>query len=234
VTTLQHNIVMDGKKDVALVSVSRPVVVVIEPRHVRGVDIPFDKDYSVDCSDFGMSPGCKSFNELVSKQDEDIISQVQTQAFVCFVPNEDTFMMLSYQGPEPSLFTEKTKFTETEDGVVFYSRFKSGIQDEFKILPGTWTRTKSNVAWVSFESSKEVPAHASISSPELSFAYDYKNLRGTTTTYALQIRRSTKRFVQTFQFPNDDSPAKNTKSPQPQNSASKMRTEDTGHCAEFK
>jgi len=187
------------------------------------------KDYSVDCSKFSLSPGCKSFTELVDSKDKDILDRLVGDSFVCFRPDEDVFLIASYLKPDESAYLRTGKYTSEQTGIFFYNRFKEGLTDDYETAYGTWT--KNTVAGEDVRFSAKPPYSALIDAGEVSFSYQYKNMRGTNTSYLLQIRKSTKRFVETFDA--DDLPVSDKNKSATQKPAGASRYENTGYCAEF-
>jgi hypothetical protein len=101
-------------------------------------------------------------------------------------------------------FKQETKYVAEGATLVFYSRFKNGVADESRFVSGSWKKITFGEPDHSFHTQKDSAATVSITSTEILVAYDYENLNGTKTTYALAIRRSTKRFPELFEAPDSD------------------------------
>jgi hypothetical protein len=198
------------------------------------VQPPTPPSYTVDCSTVNATLSCRSFNEMVEKKDPDLLSEIKAPSFVCFRSTEDVFSVVSpASAPDLVYYKETTKYLSQAGGVVFYNRYSSGIAEDSRIVMGNWNKFSMVNSEPSFESLKEGNTQASISSAELSVTYAYKNLSGSTTTYSPQVRRSTKRFLEMFQFPDDAPPTGKNKVP-PEKPHGSSRVENTGYCAEFK
>ena len=204
---------------------------------IKNVPPPAENaEYLYDCSKLSYgSPGCKSFNEMIENKDATILSNLKSpnHAFVCFVPYEDQFITLSFQVPPDGTFlASKTSpgLLVTLGTTLFY-RFENGVQHSSDILFGEWRKTKSfsgPPVFVSEDSTSRTSAY--ISYEELSYSQQFENLAGTKTIYTLQIRRSTLRFTETFDFPEIPSATKGG------NTTTKAieRSTHSGYCAEFK
>jgi hypothetical protein len=194
---------------------------------------PTPPSYTVDCSTVNAPLSCRSFNEMVEKKDPDLLSQIKHPSFVCFRPHEDVFSIISGGPPVDVAYKKTTEYLWEAPGLIFYLRFNNGISEQFRLIGGTWSKFPTISPEVTFQSSKESDTKTSISDSELSLGYEYKNLNGSTTTYTIQIRRSTKRFVETYQYPDDPpSPEKNKGAQEKPQSQSQIQ--DTGYCTEFK
>lgn len=187
-----------------------------------------------DCSVVKAVESCKSFNEMIQNRDDEILVAIKYPSFVCFRPDEDEFFMFSDIEPSDLVYKDVSKTMSQATSIAFYYRYKKGVQSDLRYIDGTWTKITYGPAPIfSFQSRKDGDASLSITNSEISLGYDYKNLAGSTTAYAIQVRRSTKRFVETFQFPDEPTPAQKGKAPTTQHE-SKTRAEFTGYCAEFK
>jgi len=190
--------------------------------------------YTVDCATVFAVISCRSYNEMIENKDEDLLGAVKTPSLVCFRDDEDAFVVLAEIVPSPNLvYRETSKVVSETSGVVFYYRFKKGLNDDFRYVSGMWSKLNLGEApSISFESSKGSDTKVSISPAELSVSYQYKNLGGSITSYSIQVRRSTKRFVETFQFPDEPAAPEKNKPAVPKRPGN-TRMEYTGHCAEF-
>jgi hypothetical protein len=180
--------------------------------------------FRVDCSMMGTAPGCKSYNEMVEANDKDILDYLKEgSALACFRENEDVFTLIAFDEPGHELYTKDLKSGLLKTfGLVFYLRFSNGLSDDFRMSPGTWTLSpNSELSAASFDANQGTPVQASVESSEVSVYYSYQNLAKTTTKYGIQIRRSTLRFTETWQYPDDEK------------QKGESRTTNTGHCAAF-
>ena len=192
------------------------------------------KNFHADCTTVHATKSCDSFNELITQQDKDVIDDLKGGAFVCFLSEEDAFAIVTTTIPADNLFspTKVRKLTQV-NSVEFYKRFKNGLNDETKIVMGAWTKAVFNEddpPRYSFESSKMGDTTLSIDPSEIFAEYKFQNLGKSSTTYTLQIRRSTRRFVETYGFPAtppSDPKAKASFTPHDE------KLESTGYCAEF-
>lgn len=193
--------------------------------------LPAQKSFKTDCSKVAMATSCKSYNEMVDAKDKDLMGYLSTEnAFVCFRETEDVFSLISFVEPAQSFYKKDKKypFLLTASGLLFYSRYAKGQNDDFRMFPGTWSgmaRTETSMELAdrpTFSTNDAVkPNQASVDQSEVGIIYTYQNLSRTTTTYSIQIRRSTLRFNETWTFPADDKKSADT------------RIEATGHCITF-
>lgn|GEM_PF-3055732 len=198
---------------------------------------PANAGYSYDCSKLAyVSLGCTSFKEMVDKNDPDIVSALKysTNTYICFIPNEDEFVVAAFGVPADSDFSPGTgrSLLIAPDIFSFY-RFKNGIEDSSDIVTGKWTKFKGLTMNPSFTSEQEIKvSHASVTESEVTYDHTYTNLNGTQTTYTLQIRRSTLRFNESYDAPDKPpAPAKGASTP---NTKPIHRFSDNGYCAKFK
>jgi len=173
-----------------------------------------------DCAQI-KSPGCKSFNEMLTNRDPDIVETIKQSnyiTYVCFQPNDDAFTMLTF-----SLPTNKWKRTQEcweaerkeiinspacnkeEQGYQSFisSAYKHGIYNDSFELPFTWVRSKS-LGTVGQSEYKEwaggrTDGSLVINDTELILSYKFPNKEGSTTAYRMQLRKANKRFVETFE-----------------------------------
>lgn len=204
---------------------------------IKDVPPPANAGYSYDCSKLAyVSLGCTSFKEMVDKNDPDILSALKysTNTYVCFIPNEDEFLIAAFGVPADSDFTPDTRRSLLVAPDIFsYYRFKNGIEDSSDMVPGKWTKFKGITMNPSFASEQEIKtSHASVSGSEVAYDHTYTNLNGTQTTYTLQIRRSTLRFNESYDAP--DKPTAAAKGASTPNTKPIHRFSDNGYCAEFK
>jgi hypothetical protein len=190
--------------------------------------------YSFDCAKLSYpSEGCKSYNEMVAKNDSDVMSSIKSAsiAYVCFVPDDDEFLITTFGRPEEASYTPKTmnlNILEASD-LFSYSDFKNGVIERADATFGKWTKIKNFSMNPSFEGKSGSETNVSISDAEVYYETRFQNLNGTTTTYTLQIRRSTLRFSESFKWPQLAEDRKGTKAP------TKAADQFTinGYCTEF-
>ena len=193
--------------------------------------------HSVDCAKFN-SPACTSFNEMLSKGDDEISNAIKTDtAFVCFREYEDAFLIISFQQPIDRLFRISTPNISTQSGMVWYLRFKDGVSDDEQVSGGKWKKLQiGDTPSISFASEPGRESSASINDSEVTFSYTFKNLSGTKTEYSLQIRRSTMRFHEIYQWPHQvEEKGKGTK-PEPATPSEAKgsdRSDNSGYCTRF-
>lgn len=189
-------------------------------------------EHSYDCSQLPYSSaGCSSYDQMVSKGDKDLAENFKDNlhSFVCFRPNEDTFIVLSFPDPVKESFApvpSKPGITKTT-GFFEYERFKDGVSEESEIALGDWTKLKITDSVPFFSTANTADPNATLSETELDYTHSFKNLAGTTTRYVLQLRRSTLRFNETFTYA-EASPKQSTKQTPSQNQVTV-----SGYCTEF-
>jgi hypothetical protein len=183
----------------------------------------------LDCSKFDDSRGCRSYNEMVEKEDYDIIASINAlyHSFVCFRPDEDVFIIFYF----PSLTLDyravpPNKLIVVAKGHVYYARYKDGLLEYGDVAHGEWVRpnygpTEDPPPGV-FHTARSTQPTALVSDNEIVYGSSFKNLEKSETNYSITIRRSTLRFVETFQAPGH----------KPSDPFYKSTT--GGHCAEFK
>ncbi|HET8892091.1 MAG TPA: hypothetical protein VFQ41_24550 [Candidatus Angelobacter sp.] len=153
-------------------------------------------------------PGCKSFNDMIAAQDTDLLTSLtgHYQAYVCFRTGEDVFTVVSFQDTEVlSDFKRVTGTGMAETfGLAELNRYKDGVSEDSKLFTGKWHKlqTASNdAAYFSGGGLAANPSSIHVNASEVSVSYKWKNVSNTITTYTLQIRRSTKRGLETLEAP---------------------------------
>jgi hypothetical protein len=171
---------------------------------------------------------------MISSNDTDVIGSLKSSsdAYVCFIPDEDTFFIVSFKEPgETEYVPTSTKGLVEAPQFFSLSKFKDGVEDSSMFLFGKWTKFKALSFDPTFAAKDDKDqTHAGISDTEVDYDHTYQNLSGTQTTYALQIRRSTLRFSGTYTFPESPDDSKGSKPP----TKSQDRVTENGHCIEFK
>jgi hypothetical protein len=194
--------------------------------------------YVYDCTKLPyVSVGCQSYNEMVAKGDKDLFGLINgSHVFGCFRPDEDVFFIVSLIEPYPSEYTARSAASPNNlqsTGTFSYARFKNGVQEDANTLTGLWRKVKlMNVATFSAKDDQNT-THAAANDSEISYDNSLRNLNNTRTLYALQIRRSTLRFSETYttsDVPPDSKPSKQPIHPSPKAPA---QIASSGYCAEF-
>lgn len=177
----------------------------------------------VDCTKVESLSACASFNEMVYAKDKDLLSSIQggDHTFVCFRTSEDVFIVISLSSPYDRGFAKPApgKTASSQFGRVRYKRYKDGISEYIRFAPGTWTRETGMPD--TFETKPKAPVSAYMNDDELGVGFSYPNAVKTITDYSLTLRRSTLRFVETYE-------AKDAKPTKPDYTSSAG-----GHCTEF-
>jgi len=183
------------------------------------------------------SAGCQSYNEMLAKGDKDLLGLINgSHVFACFKPDEDVFFVVSLIEPYPSEYTARSGASPNNlqsTGSFSYARFKNGVQDDVNTLSGLWRKFKlTNVTTFSAKDEQNT-AHAAANDTEISFDNSLRGSNNTRTVYALQIRRSTLRFSETYTASDvspDNKPSKTLAQP-----PTKTQTQvgSGGYCAEF-
>ena len=178
-----------------------------------------------------LSEGCTSYNEMVAKQDKDLMGALKNgTTLVCFRPGEDVFFLISHNRPGDGDFSKSPNpNTLHAFGFLAYDRYKDGVLDYDAWLIGDWTKSKLLDVPASFVAAdKGTNANAIVTETEIAYSYTFENLSHTKTNYSVQVRESTLRFSETYTFP--DLPTPNTPRAA---TPSETQANYTGHCAEF-
>jgi hypothetical protein len=182
--------------------------------------------FTVDCATVEAGASCRSYNELIKSGDKDILRDVSGSfdAYVCFLTDEDTFVVIDTSPPFDILFKKSAispRLTE-QNSASFLSRYKNGIIDDGLMAQGKWIKNSVTSEAPIFRSPSANDPGATVDDSEVTFHYSYKNTHGRKVNYDISIRRSTKRFSET-----SDIPISQDKKEEP------SRYTNTGHCAEF-
>ena len=183
------------------------------------------------------SAGCQSYNEMLTKGDKDLFGLVNgSHVFACFKPDEDVFFVVSLIEPYASEYTAPSRTAADNlqsTGIVSYARFKNGVQEDANTLTGLWRKFKvTNVTTFSAKDDQNT-TRAAANDTEISFDHSFRSSNNTRTVYALQIRRSTLRFSETYTASEIPPASKPGKTPtQPQTKAPNQIASG-GYCAEF-
>jgi hypothetical protein len=187
------------------------------------------------CSDFSAATlSCKSFKELVDHGDKEILDILRQQCragggrrgatYVCFKEGADKFLVVSFNMPEE---WEKTTLGHlTGESMLCSDEYENGSPGDQRFSSLDWLRldkyhdpsdANTPVTGKLFDDKLHVTpgeTAATVGLSAISVRYSFTNKSGSLTDYKLLIRRSTRRFVETYDADN------------------KTYTE-TGHCAVF-
>jgi len=157
----------------------------------------------VDCGKVTSSPACKSFNQMLEKGDRDLVDAISgaNQAVVCFRPDEDTFVLVSYGRVEGRPFLAGPELNlERSSATVKAMVYKNQISDDLRRWTGYWQKQAGQPKnQAVFASSNEDEGKVRIDPSGLLISYDFSNPDKTTTTYTLQVRRPALRAVEAFE-----------------------------------
>jgi hypothetical protein len=197
---------------------------------------PVVSTFKADCRGVRALKSCQSFNEMIDQRDETLMkSLVSNIAFVCFRSNEDVFFVVNFEPPtfldEPSA----KKPIQTVTGFIYYERFKEGISESSQMAIGEWRKTRwsDQPLWKSSSGEK---AFVILDESEITFGFSYENVGRGKTNYLAQVRRSTKRFVETFEwnFPKETKvPKQSRSSVQAVNDIESGKDTNSGYCVAY-
>lgn len=196
--------------------------------------------YVYDCTKLPyVSAGCPSYNEMIVKGDKDLFGLINgSHVFACFKPDEDVFFIASLIEPYPGEYTARSPASANNlqsTGIFSYARFKNGVQEDANTVTGLWRKTKllNDATFSASAKDDQNSAHAGANDSEISYDTSFRSLNNTRTVYALQIRRSTLRFSETYTTSDVSPENKPGKLPaQPQMKA-QAESGASGYCAEF-
>ncbi len=174
-----------------------------------GQPVPMARPRLADCSGERNVQSCRSFNEMVEHQAKDLITALSTNTYVCFRSNADIFFVISLQQRAGSGYVTP---------LVQYKLFKDGILDDSRIAHGDWQKALDGS--YTFRQSKTSEASASVTDDEVHFGYSFKNRKAQVIGYRAQIRRSTLRFSEDYEYPIETDGGHDT-------------NHFTGYCEEF-
>lgn len=156
---------------------------------------PPSRDYSYACSLPSTEAACKSYNELVTSRDKDLLDVLKMRdTYVCFRENEDAFSVISLDTPQPLEFKKVLKgfYEAGPSSWVFHLRFKNGQDDKSELLIGKWTKLEPGSSPF-FQTLPKANPSLSAGESAITLLEEFQNLSGGKTTYTLQVRRSTMR-----------------------------------------
>ena len=187
------------------------------------------------CSDYPTArAACNSFKELVDHRDSEILDMLRQQCrigggkagrtYACLKDGEDKFLIVAFNMPTEWQKTELGALTGRS--TMCMDEYENGIPNGYQhhsVLE--WTRADANrgASEAMTPITKELyrgehiargETVATVDPGEITMSYSFANKAGGTTDYRLTVRRSTKRFVETW------TTAENTET-------------ESGHCAGF-
>jgi hypothetical protein len=175
-----------------------PLVVWAVLQSAPGQPVQAENPLLADCSGDRNTQSCRSFNEMIEGHDMTVLQSTSDDSYACFRPGDDVFFLISFH----QATSEKGAFP-----LVGYHLFKKGVLDDSRVAYGKWT--KQSDGSFDFEETKPPPskqlvfnAHSSITESNVTFSYSFENPTGKKTEYSVKIQRSTLRFVETYQWPN--------------------------------
>jgi hypothetical protein len=175
-----------------------PLVVWAVLQSVPGQPVQVVNPLLADCSGDRNTQSCRSFNEMIEGHDKTVLQSTSDDSYACFRPGDDVFFLISFH----QATSEKGGFP-----LVGYHLFKKGVLDDSRVAYGNWTRQSDGSS--DFEETQPPPskqlafnAHSSITESTVTFSYSFENMAGKKIEYSVKIRRSTLRFVETYQWPN--------------------------------
>jgi hypothetical protein len=174
---------------------------------------------TIECSSALATPSCRSFAELLRARDKELISSIgpESTLVACFRKSSDVFVTVSFPTDKALVYAEEANHMRKAAALVEYDRYKDGVSEDEQVYIGNYTRYSYPGMTPSFRSEvdeKDKTRGASITDSEISIYYTYDNAVGGKTTYSMQIRRSTMRFVETFR-------------------SGDTQTNETGYCKQF-
>jgi hypothetical protein len=168
-----------------------------------------------DCSSFeatGAALGCASFNQMIKAHDKELLDLIpdsddyKKKTHVCFVPGEDTFILVSFDIPTDKWRWRKdprlnASVARTE---IRYKKYSDGVLSSSRVGFLDWTaysesdKNPDQLSGFSPPAPKSNPilTEASVDPSEVSISFSYETLAGKTARYSLQIRRATLRFAE--------------------------------------
>ena len=154
----------------------------------------------VKCGTVRATESCNSFNEMVQSKDKDLLSVLSSKTgMVCFRPDEDMFFVISIYRPSFDDLPKNQTSDIIKNGMVYYQSYHQGTTDTSHTAYGKWTKTPYSDE-VTFSSSGATGTVATVDDSEIFFGFEYPNIGRGTTHYSAQVRRSTLRFLEDYQW----------------------------------
>lgn len=181
----------------------------------------------ISCTGNFATAGCRSFQQMADQKDDDVIAKITPplHAFVCFPPNMDKFVLVSFMQPSADRFKKNAQYDVwSAFGYLTMQTFKSGVEDDVRTAYGEWTSfDKTALQNPYFQSAEKSNTSATVNQSEIDISFSFQNISGGNTSRGLFIRRSTLRYRDSFKANVKDN-----------GKDSPMSDEETGYCAEFK
>lgn len=178
-----------------------------------------------DCKAVESASACKSFNEMLQSGDEhikDALDNPRHESYVCFRSDDDIFFLVSFWKPDKDAWlpSKKDSLALTQETKLLFIQYRDGVDDASGIAHFVWQKpsddgdvTGASQGDASVNSGK---VQADVGAAEISLSYSFTNSANSVTEDTIQIRRSTKRFVETFAA-----------------KGGKAQFRNTGHCVEY-
>lgn len=168
---------------------------------------------------------------MVEKGDKDILRalELHQHSLACFRTDEDVFVLISFSDPKPEYYRKSplTSHYVQQDGDLEFSKYNQGVHEASVSASGLWAkRAGQDDATATFSTPEKVEPNANIDDSEISFKYRFQNQSKTQTRYIIQIRRSTLRFVEHFQWDGLNAPRKS-------DSLSSGTSTSDGYCVQI-
>ena len=184
------------------------------------------------CSEFpAASSACKSFKELADHEDSEILSILRHECrrggghggatYICFRDGQDKFLAVAFNMPDQRTKAEEDRFTGKSS--LCLDEYDNGIPGSQQHSWVEWMRTPVNglegttpITGKLYVGDHVAPGEivATVDPTEITVSRSFANKSGSQTDYKFAIRRSTKRWVETYK------------------TDTRTYTE-TGHCAAF-
>jgi hypothetical protein len=179
------------------------------------------------CSRFtaGAASSCASFKDLFDDRDKELLSAMGTKrgdsTVICFDEGEDRFielsMSISVSGKSSLAYDEYRKGRRESNHRSTELKWYAPLGEQDHTYPEGWWMPPDDNLHRRYDGDhiSTLETVATVDDSEISAKYSFPNRHDTITDYELTIRRSTKRFIESYQV-GKGSPI-----------------EQTGHCALF-
>jgi hypothetical protein len=162
------------------------------------------------CPDGPAGAACRSFKDAVEDEDKHIVeAEKRDHVIACFRPNEDVFLLLSYDSPRRGLWHARESGSGFEQaGSVDFMRFRNGnanIGGESLFAVGQWVSPSTDEGKGRFSGTSLLPAeagtsgaiHIDPSGAQISHIFRDK-WNDPMMHYEFSMKTSTEEFVETF------------------------------------
>ena len=170
---------------------------------------PKSKAPTINCSDAETTKACTSFKQLIEAEDKDILDGLSSPtSYVCFRPNEDAFIIFHVDAPNPYGWRQSADgVVQTQEGKssATLTEYRNGVLYTFRGDLQYWHRSGSGSEEFFHSETTEGLSKGldiTIRDVQIYVAYPFESQNGGTTEYSLAIRRSTGRFIETFESKN--------------------------------